>query len=695
MLLFLGAFQMLPLLLLFSVAFVAAVLAGGLGGVVGAVLGEGTSAPWLIGVAALLLALIEGLARLRERLRRRPLAISLHELSRMGHVGADQVGPKSRRLADLLAAGLPVPDGVVVTARLTERIRRRGSSATDREVWRRALPWSARRALRRFLSRSGGAPLIVRSSSPDEDGERLFPGVFESVRDVGGREVLAVLAAIRHVLAAQESDRASAYRRRHGLAATGAGAALVQVQIDADVLGVAASRAHDGRGDRLPFDLGLRGHPPRAWSYDLIDRALLPLDGRAPEPAPDWLGPFADRVLGLDACHDGPVQVEFALDGGLVWWLQVRPLLGVPRRTTWISSGLIELDRERTPPLVARARGGRALMARVLSAGLTASGVAASVEEADLARVDGVSYLNLAAWRGVQGAAMAQGRLLASLRQALLLLRPAPRVTTPGASASRFDVRAVAAFVEAEVAPRALLEAQVLAQVALLQALQGRVDAGRSLLARAARRWLGWRRRRASVARERLRRELASRERGFLEASEAFVSSQGLAEPRLVLFSEPPEVEAWLARPGERTAIEARWRARREPFEQASAAVIPVRRFEPALPERSRAAGAPIWIGAPLVAGVVAGALVRRVGGPRPRILLLRDGAPEQLSAALDADGVVLATGGALSHVAVGLMEAGVPSILCTDEDLHALPEGTGLRLDATRGVLTKLEGGG
>ncbi|HUH03851.1 MAG TPA: PEP/pyruvate-binding domain-containing protein, partial [Kofleriaceae bacterium] len=101
---------------------------------------------------------------------------------------AGRVGGKAARLGQLIAAGLPVPPGVVLRA---------GGAAAPEHLAR----------LR--------APLVVRSSAAIEDGPGgAAAGVFESVREVAHERVPEAIAAVR---ASAETPAARAYAAVRGV----------------------------------------------------------------------------------------------------------------------------------------------------------------------------------------------------------------------------------------------------------------------------------------------------------------------------------------------------------------------------------------------------------------------------------------------------------------------------------------------
>ncbi|MBN8936568.1 MAG: YidC/Oxa1 family membrane protein insertase [Rhizobiales bacterium] len=143
--------------------------------------------------------------------------VPLEEVSRL-----ENCGNKAYRLARMRAAGMPVPDGVVLTPAFLTRFA--GEPAATRH---RELGW--------IWERLGNVKLAVRSSGSSEDGaNHSFAGVFESVIDV---DRAGLEAAIARVQASFEAARVSSY----GLSA-GAGNVLVQCMVEAEYSGVLFTR---------------------------------------------------------------------------------------------------------------------------------------------------------------------------------------------------------------------------------------------------------------------------------------------------------------------------------------------------------------------------------------------------------------------------------------------------------------------
>jgi phosphoenolpyruvate synthase/pyruvate phosphate dikinase len=142
-------------------------------------------------------------------------------------LGRVEVGGKAAVLAELSAAGFPVPPGVVVTA-----------AAFD-EPGFDALLASAARSL-------GAERFAVRSSGVAEDlADASYAGLYETYLDVPADDLAE---AVRRCFAAALSERVIAYHDRRG-GSPAAMAVLVQEMVDASAAGVAFT-AHPVTGDR-------------------------------------------------------------------------------------------------------------------------------------------------------------------------------------------------------------------------------------------------------------------------------------------------------------------------------------------------------------------------------------------------------------------------------------------------------------
>ncbi|MBK7875999.1 MAG: YidC/Oxa1 family membrane protein insertase [Planctomycetes bacterium] len=257
---------------------------------------------------------------------------------------AEGCGNKAIRLAQLARAGLPVPDGFVVTRAALERRRSAGS-------------WFAkdRIAIERAFATLGAERVAVRSSGLKEDGaDKSYAGVFESILDVRAETLFTALDEVAESLA---SARAQVYS---GSAAE-FGAVLVQRMVPAEFAGVlftehpATSGACavelvrglgdalvSGRADPMGFRFGrVSGRP---WSAK--DASTAP---------PVELAPLLELGRRVEALFGRPQDVEWAYADGRFLLLQARD---ITRRAGSGSSPTALRERERAR-LLELARGAR------------------------------------------------------------------------------------------------------------------------------------------------------------------------------------------------------------------------------------------------------------------------------------------------------------------------------------------------
>jgi pyruvate,water dikinase len=285
--------------------------------------------------------------------------------------GADarRVGGKGAGLARLCALGLPVPSYVVLA---TDAHR----AACPAESVPAALPPDVEAALDEAWARlgAGATPLAVRSSAAEEDGtERSYAGQMETV--LGVRTRLALSAAVLRSWASLHGARAAAYRSaprpstpaprpsppamavviQHMVAAEAAGVlftvdpvtgdrgqmlvsavwglgeGLVSGALDADTFTL------DRAGRRLAQTLAAKREQLRLRPDGGTER--VPVEStRVHAPA---LEARALRRLARDAARaerraGGPLDLEFAVVGGTVHYLQARPVTAAGPAARWI-----------------------------------------------------------------------------------------------------------------------------------------------------------------------------------------------------------------------------------------------------------------------------------------------------------------------------------------------------------------------
>ncbi|WP_330291818.1 PEP/pyruvate-binding domain-containing protein [Streptomyces sp. NBC_00576] len=238
-------------------------------------------------------------------------------------------GSKAANLARAVGAGLPVLPGFVITHPVTNpEAHAPAGDLSDIP----AGSWPALRHAWDTLSDGGERPLVVRSSSPQEDTqESSLAGRFASVLDVRGWADFRT--AVRTVLdSAHRPDQPPAPM-----------AVLVQPMLTARVGGVVfGADPVEGRADRMLVS-AVRGGPDSLVSGEQAGTNYwLSLRGRMlrtePADAEPLLGAFELRRLARLArrareVFDGPQDIEFGFDDhGQLWLFQSRPITAMAAR---------------------------------------------------------------------------------------------------------------------------------------------------------------------------------------------------------------------------------------------------------------------------------------------------------------------------------------------------------------------------
>jgi pyruvate,water dikinase len=239
-------------------------------------------------------------------------------------------GRKASALGVLSRAGLPVPDGFVVT-----------DPAVDAP------------ALAAHLRRLGAGPVAVRSSGLAEDADTAsFAGQLETV--LGARGLDSVRAAIRLCAVSAGTERARGYRAHLDAAGEDRVPVIVQALVEADRAGVLFTRdprdgadavlinASWGLGESVVSgavvpdtivvtDTVQVAVGTKETRLDLADGGLV----RSPVPAADraraCLSPDeVTRLVALgrrsEALFGRPLDVEWAARDGRFWLVQARPI---------------------------------------------------------------------------------------------------------------------------------------------------------------------------------------------------------------------------------------------------------------------------------------------------------------------------------------------------------------------------------
>ena len=233
-----------------------------------------------------------------------------------------EVGGKAASLGELLAAGVRVPDGVVLTAGAA------GVKADERRWLLGAGAWDL-----------GAGPFAVRSSGIAEDGaDHSFAGLYETVLNVAPD---AIPAAVDRCLASADAERVVAYQ----LAGEGGVAVIIQKMVAPSAAGVALT-ADPINGDRTSCIVtAVRGLGERLVSGAALGDEWVIGEGKAtarrqPEHAIDRRQAIriATEARRIAEARGAPQDVEWAIDAdGTLWILQARPMTALPPDVSWDS----------------------------------------------------------------------------------------------------------------------------------------------------------------------------------------------------------------------------------------------------------------------------------------------------------------------------------------------------------------------
>ena len=249
----------------------------------------------------------------------------IHSLAAGAGLSADLIGGKAHGLVVLRRLGLPVPAGFVIDIHACRAFLRDGRFPDGLDAELAAAVGDL--AADRVSVRSGAAVSM--------------PGMMDTVLDVDVTGELR--AAVRAVLASWNTPRAVTYRELHCIPHGLGTAVIVQAMVfgdrdDRSGTGVAFSR-DPNTGARTPFGdvlFGRRGD-------DVVSGRCTPspLSELAEREPVAW----GDLVAALqrierhycDACH-----VEFTVESGRLWLLQVRPGGGTGRAAVRVAVDLAD-----------------------------------------------------------------------------------------------------------------------------------------------------------------------------------------------------------------------------------------------------------------------------------------------------------------------------------------------------------------
>jgi phosphohistidine swiveling domain-containing protein len=230
------------------------------------------------------------------------------------------VGGKAAHLGELVAAGVRVPDGLVLTTAAN------GLSVEARNS-----------ALRANLPGLGEGPFAVRSSAVGEDGtEHSYAGMYETVLGVPTDELAS---AIDRVLASVTDPRATSY----GSAVNGTMAVIIQRMVAPVAAGVALT-ADPISGHRASCVItATRGLGERLVSgatagdeWVVVGESATPRRQTENAIGPDQARQVAEEARRIAERIGVPQDIEWALDAdGALWILQARPMTALPPEVSW------------------------------------------------------------------------------------------------------------------------------------------------------------------------------------------------------------------------------------------------------------------------------------------------------------------------------------------------------------------------
>ena len=326
-----------------------------------------------------------------------PAATAVAPLSAFSAADIDLVGGKAANLGELIAAGLPVPDGFAITTNAYRAAAAHAGLAPGADIPAERLragfaaaevPEPLRTEIRTAYAALGGGPVAVRSSATAEDlPGAAFAGQQDTFLNVTGAD--ALLDAVRRCWGSLWTDRATAYRERIGIPGdTVAIAVAVQKMAPADWAGVLfTADPVTGARDRVVVDAG-QGLGEAVVSglvtpeHDVLDRSgrllqhrpgrgevvVRPVEGggvaevrgsAAPPRMPrEALAALVRLGVRIAEHYGRPMDVEWAVAGGEPHILQARPMTAVPppplrlnRRQRLVGPTLLDMFTERPYPM--------------------------------------------------------------------------------------------------------------------------------------------------------------------------------------------------------------------------------------------------------------------------------------------------------------------------------------------------------
>lgn len=259
-------------------------------------------------------------------------------LSQVSSNDLPEVGVKAANLGELLRAGFPVPEALVLTTRayrLFMSENRIVDELTDFNEGSVSMPKDIQVALSDVQETLGNVILAVRSSGVQEDlATRSFAGQYETILGVKSKDELE--DAVRKCWLSPFGKAATEYRRQHSQDRAGEMGVVIQRLVRADASGVAFTvhpvtgenkvlvNAVRGLGDRLVSG----GATPDEWVVDQkVTLTSVVEDAITQTQAQE----IADLARKVERLFGGPQDIEWAIAGGHLFLLQARPITTLPR----------------------------------------------------------------------------------------------------------------------------------------------------------------------------------------------------------------------------------------------------------------------------------------------------------------------------------------------------------------------------
>ncbi len=248
----------------------------------------------------------------------------------------DKLPPKAATLARLKQAGIPIPDGFVLTPEEASRLV--GTPSPPEAAPLRA---EIEEAFRRLSEKCGIQTAAVRAAGPQEDSRQVsFAGQYETHLNVPGGK--ALLEAIVSCARSGESEHLQAYQQVLAPAAPRPPGVIVQAMIAPQIAGLLFTvhpitgndrfllvEAAPGLAETLAS--GLETPARLTFSRDGQAHTMLAVE-RLPLPfrLMDFWQPLLRMALHIESMLGEAQDIEWAYAEGQFWILQARPITVQP-----------------------------------------------------------------------------------------------------------------------------------------------------------------------------------------------------------------------------------------------------------------------------------------------------------------------------------------------------------------------------